>query len=219
MGQYHMVVNLDKREYISPHKLGCGLKLWEQLANGDIGGTGGALLVLLACSNGRGGGDFDTGENWNGPEREFPRDNTHGGPMPEEYPAIAARTIGRWAGDRIAVVGDYAEDGDLAPEHHAGSVYTLCHDREEVEESAGYAEKMAVEAEAHVSGKVHGETAAQWRERAEFLRGSGPFTDVSDDVLTVLTHELHLVVDETQGWREIRRAEEGDAIAPDTVAA
>ena len=35
------------------------------------------------------------------------------GPMPEEYPVIAKRTIGRWAGDRIALVGDYAEDSDL----------------------------------------------------------------------------------------------------------
>ena len=33
MGQYWLPVNLDKREFVNPHKLGAGLKLWEQLAN------------------------------------------------------------------------------------------------------------------------------------------------------------------------------------------
>jgi hypothetical protein len=46
--------------------------------------------------------------------------------MPDDYPAVAKRTIGRWAGDRIAFVGDYAEDGDLAPEHGAKSIYGRC---------------------------------------------------------------------------------------------
>jgi hypothetical protein len=32
--------------------------------------------------------------------------------MPTDYPAIARRTIGRWAGDRVALVGDYAKDSD-----------------------------------------------------------------------------------------------------------
>ena len=30
MGQYHYTVNLDKKEYLVPHKLGDGLKLLEQ---------------------------------------------------------------------------------------------------------------------------------------------------------------------------------------------
>lgn len=42
-----------------------------------------ALFMLVVNSNGRGGGDFD--------DHEF---------------------IGRWAGDRIVVQGDYAEPGD-----------------------------------------------------------------------------------------------------------
>lgn len=164
MGQYHVVVNLSKREYVNPHSLGCGAKLWEQLANGNIGSTGGALLILLACSNGRGGGDLDTVENWHGPERTFPEHNVCGGPMPEGYPAIATRTIGRWAGDRIAVVGDYADDGDLAPEHRAGTIYGLCREGgcPRVQDNEG-------------------------------------FTDISDDVLAVLTHELHLNVDDPMG--------------------
>ncbi len=78
MGQYHIVVNLDKREKIHPHVLGNGMKLWEQLASHP--GTGAALIVLLAsASNGDGGGDLST-----------------------ENPII-----GSWRGDRIAMVGDY----------------------------------------------------------------------------------------------------------------
>lgn len=99
MGQYHLTVNLDKKEFLDPHKLGDGLKLWEQI--NSHGGVCAALLLLLACSNGRGGGDV------------------------EEHPIV-----GRWAGDRIAVVGDYAEDTDLAPEHKAGSIYERCNSGE-----------------------------------------------------------------------------------------
>lgn len=80
MGQYHVVVNLDKQEFVYPYQIGCGLKLWEQLANSPSTGT--ALIVLLAsASNGQGGGDL------------------------EESPVV-----GRWRGDRIAFVGDYDEE-------------------------------------------------------------------------------------------------------------
>lgn len=207
MGQYHMVVNLDKREFVSPHKLGCGLKLWEQLANGEIGGTSGALLVLLACSNGRGGGDLDTGENWHGPERVIMADV---GPAPplgadgRSYADIAASMIGRWAGDRIAVVGDYAEDSDLAPEHYAAMIYGLCHDAGTIAKSAAYCETMAAEA---TGGIKNGLAAAEWRARGLLFRTLTPFTDISEDVLAVLAHELHLTTTTNDtGWRSISRA-------------
>jgi hypothetical protein len=83
MGQYWLPVNLTKKEFIDPHKLGSGLKLWEQIANHP--GTGTALLIL--CANmveRRGGGDLG------------------------EHPAV-----GRWAGDRIAIIGDYALPEDM----------------------------------------------------------------------------------------------------------
>ena len=125
MGQYWMVVNLDKKEYLLSHKLGTGLKLWEQLANHP--GTGAALIVLCAAMpEPRGGGDFDLDENWHGPERTFPEHNVDPAPMPEAYPVIAKRTIGRWAGDRIALIGDYAEKGDLPPRFHADTIYARC---------------------------------------------------------------------------------------------
>jgi len=81
MGQYHIPVNLDKKQTVNPHKLATGLKLWEQLANNP--GTGAALVVLLAsASNGDGGGDLQTGNP----------------------------VIGSWRGDRIAFVGDYDDN-------------------------------------------------------------------------------------------------------------
>lgn len=184
MGQYHMVVNLDKREYLNPHHLGCGLKLWEQLANGGIGGTGGALIVLLACSNGRGGGDFDTDTNWHGPERG---DLSGPGPMPDDYPTIARRTIGRWAGDRIAVVGDYAEDKDLKPRDKASMIYSLCSDPTDIRENVQWL------------------TDQQRMEEAEALVKATPFKDISEDVFRVMQHELDLIVVDDRGWREIRR--------------
>jgi hypothetical protein len=83
MGQYHKVYNLDRKEFIHPHKIDCGLKLVEQM--GFRGSTADALFLLVANSNGRGGGDV----------------NDH--PM-----------IGRWAGDRVVVQGDYSEVNDKA---------------------------------------------------------------------------------------------------------
>jgi len=84
MGQYHLIANIDKREYLHPHEFGDGFKLME--FGQSAGGTLTALTVLLAAANGRGGGDF------------------HG-------PTGAC--AGMWAGDRIAIIGDYFEDGDV----------------------------------------------------------------------------------------------------------
>jgi hypothetical protein len=104
MGQYHLLVNLDKHEYVMPHRVGDGLKLGEQC--GTVYGTCSAAIMLCCCSNGRGGGDFYDGHD---------------------------DVIGRWAGDRIAWVGDYAVDEDLPEEFHAGSIYSRCIDREQLE--------------------------------------------------------------------------------------
>lgn len=95
MGQYHLTVNLDRREFLMPHTLGDGLKLIEQTTNPDPGLMT-ALHILLACSNGRGGGDLSN------------------------HPLV-----GRWTGDRIAVVGDYAEQPDI-PGCDASAIYAQC---------------------------------------------------------------------------------------------
>ena len=109
MGQYYMVVNLDKKEYLYPHMLGNGLKLMEF---GSGGGTTKALAVLLSNSNGRGGGDCHVPDGY---KDEF---------------------SGRWAGDRIVIAGDYAERGDPGEEPEGGStekyknLYMQCQEEE-----------------------------------------------------------------------------------------
>lgn len=87
MGQYHYLVNLDKKQVVHPHQIGNGFKLKEQI--GWEYSTAAVLVVLLASSSrngGRGGGDFHA-----------------------KHPLI-----GSWAGDRIAFVGDYAELDDIS---------------------------------------------------------------------------------------------------------
>lgn len=157
MGQYWRVVNLDRREFINPYTLGAGAKLWEQLANAP--GPGAALIILCAAMpEPRGGGDLDMDANWHGPERV---DMTGPGKMPEKYPAIAKRTIGRWAGDRIAIVGDYAENGDIqkakrkVTDAPVSKIYELCHSARDVEKPP-----------------------------------KGAFIDISADVARVIEHEL-----------------------------
>ena len=97
MGQYHKIVNLTKREFIDSHGLSIGTKALEQLLSGVS--TQEALFLLLMCSNGRGGGDVRA-------------EDPHG-------------LIGRWAGDRIAVIGDYTEDGDIEGVD-TGAAYSAC---------------------------------------------------------------------------------------------
>lgn len=94
MGQYHMLVNLDKREFVSPHGLGLGLKQREH--NGAFDGTlADALYFLTMTSPARGGGDYAQTD-------------------------ISAR----WAGDRCVVLGDYTEDSDIPNYVGAGSLWS-----------------------------------------------------------------------------------------------
>ena len=84
MGQYHGLFNLDKKEMLFPHELGFGAKQWEH--TGFQGSLSDILYALCAYQVARGGGDFqDDGGIFKG----------------------------RWHGDRVAVIGDYAALGDL----------------------------------------------------------------------------------------------------------
>lgn len=83
MGQYHKVYNKTKNECLNAHKFGQGLKLVEQI--GFEGSVADVLFLLLANSNGRGGGDFEDHD-----------------------------IIGRWAGDEIVVQGDYSDPDDVS---------------------------------------------------------------------------------------------------------
>jgi hypothetical protein len=88
MGQYHMLVNLDRKEYVNPHELGLGLKQWEHACSGgghyENGTLPQALYILTMTSPARGGGDF-----------------------------TKLDISGRWSGDRCVVLGDYTEEGDI----------------------------------------------------------------------------------------------------------
>ena len=86
MGQYHYLVNLDKKQFVHPHQIANGMKIAEQI--GWEYSTATVLVMLLASSSkdcGRGGGDFRAKHS----------------------------LIGSWAGDRIAFIGDYAESSDI----------------------------------------------------------------------------------------------------------
>ena len=83
MGQYHKLVNIDKQEQVISYTLGLGAKQYEQ--TGCEGSISDALYLLLMTSPARGGGD------WQG------------------FDGLS----GRWAGDRVLVLGDYSTDEDL----------------------------------------------------------------------------------------------------------
>lgn len=97
MGQYWIAVNLDKKEKIRPHAMGDGAKLGEFL-EGNM--AAGLVLLCAAQRERRGGGDLN--------------DETD----------AAKQAIGRWAGDRVALLGDYAEDSDLPGVPEASKVYS-----------------------------------------------------------------------------------------------
>lgn len=138
MGQYHKIANLDKREFIDPHKLGTGLKAIEQVWSGM---TGKAMLVLMVCPTPRGGGDL-----------------------------FGHEVIGRWHGDRVVVVGDYAEEGDFIctrNDETADTIYDRCysHDAEPSQPKSYYftdvSEQVGEVLEELLDGKFSGEG---WRD-------------------------------------------------------
>ena len=91
MGQYYLIVNCKKEQYLRPHVFGCGSKLMEfsTTANGPMA----ALAVLCASGNGRGGG---------GDLHASTIDDPRG-------------LVGSWAGDPIVVAGDYADPWQHVP--------------------------------------------------------------------------------------------------------
>lgn len=170
MGQYWIPVNLDKREYIDPHKLGAGMKLLEQAWNAP--GTTAALLLLTAAM----------------PERR-------GGGDPEEHPAI-----GRWAGDRVAVVGDYAEDSDMPNcEIPASIIYTLCNSKKEVTEQIEHWEKMLPD----MPKKPQQALAA----KIKAAKAQKPFKDITASVVEMIEKVFNGKF-VGKGWRTFQPAQE-----------
>jgi len=109
MGQYHNVVNIDRLEFLEPRAFGDGPKLTEFAFS--AGGMLSALSGLLATSSGRGFGDFHTSSNpsrgLNGQD-EWLAECGYTAELVDEF------VLGRWAGNRIAIIGDYFQADDLA---------------------------------------------------------------------------------------------------------
>lgn len=184
MGQYWIPISISKREYVSPHKLGCGLKLWEQLANHP--GTGAALIILCAAmQEQRGGGDLNLGD-----EEGFVGDLKKA--AGQSYAEIAKRTIGRWAGDRIALVGDYAVRGDLKPKDDADLIYHLCSSDEE-----------RLSAVAHYKDYAKQTGKQEYEDKANRLAAAQLYTDISYDVCAVIEHELEGKFT-GDGWKDFK---------------
>jgi uncharacterized protein CbrC (UPF0167 family) len=117
MGQYFKAVNEDKEEVVCPWCLGGGAKLWEWAANP----YGSVFTLLLRRSSAGGGGDYY------GYRTQEIHPDPAGGEPPETAIAAAMRrtgalegapvtgpahaVVGRWAGDRVMLVGDYDSSG------------------------------------------------------------------------------------------------------------
>lgn len=93
MGQYFKAINTDKQEYVCPWCIDGGAKLWEWAAN-----TQGSIFTLLLRKSDEGGGGDYYG---------YHRGCGEGGAIHGPLSPIA----GRWAGDRVALVGDYDSSG------------------------------------------------------------------------------------------------------------
>ena len=103
MGQYFLLVNKDKQEYVCPWCLGGGAKLWEWAANSEIR----IVALLLRQSNEGGGGDwYGYHQGYDEGECVECKQGKHG----ED-----AKVVGSWAGDRVVLVGDY-DKSDLFDE-------------------------------------------------------------------------------------------------------
>lgn len=114
MGQYFKAVNLDKREYVCPWCIGGLAKLWEWAANP----WGAIFVMLLRKSTGTGGGDYNAGptqvislDQCSDPDTllKMIRAGVAREGQPISLPPDS--TVGRWAGDRVALVGDYDDSG------------------------------------------------------------------------------------------------------------
>ena len=141
MGQYHLVVNLDKQEFLNPWDLNWGAKQKEH--TGFAGSAGDAIYLLTMTSPNRGGGDYD------------------------QYDGVS----GRWAGDRVVVLGDYTEpheDRDLGYKGE-GSLYRRVMDSyENISATVSFALKDAFAWETDYQQKLHDQAQA-WRDHLSAL--------------------------------------------------
>ena len=105
MSQCYVIVNLDDREYLTPHRFGHGASL-KEIDQGP--GVMTALALLCSDGNGRGGNDFYAND------RDL------------DQTAILAKIAGRWAGKRIVVARDYGDPGKFVPAYKDENLCDIC---------------------------------------------------------------------------------------------
>jgi hypothetical protein len=172
MGQYHLPVNYRKKEFLSPHTLGVGFKQWEQIAS--MASVPQALYALLCTSNHRGGGDLD-GEEY------YTKNGVN-----------AAGVLGRWAGDPIAIIGDYSEDYDLPRRPYNEALWHYC------------CEIRARQDPEYTPDDEDPEDIAEFQTgRKRF----GKWTDITELVIPVLEKNLGVIIYTEPGhtWRSCKR--------------
>jgi hypothetical protein len=195
MGQYYIIVNPVKKQFINPHKFGSGLKLME--FTNDQHGPLQALAILLSNGNGQGGGDL-------GMEG-----------LTEEQQAL----IGSWAGDPVIVAGDYGEAWKFfSREEYDGKDYT---EEEALYQQAngrvGTFDELSGTVKAtgktrtvtHTFGRRKDRTTGEIVMRDENLYSLARcfFTDISDEIIRVVAigeggHHPWVCIDQNKdGWR------------------
>ena len=113
MAQYFLLVNLDKKEYVDPLKLGGGLTLWEW-CTGDQ-----ARIISWLLAKGPQDGTylpFASKEFAEAMDRYIHGKDDSALKIVGEIASTRIgegkyKTVGRWAGDRIVLVGDYDDSG------------------------------------------------------------------------------------------------------------
>lgn len=95
MGQAHRIANLDRHEYLDPNAFEFASSQLCAL-NGSDGAMWG-MTLLVAASNGKGSGDFSPVDGGSGVEPQEPDERTQ----------ALLDLVGRWAGQRVAIIGDY----------------------------------------------------------------------------------------------------------------
>jgi hypothetical protein len=104
MGQYFKIVNLDKKEWIRPG----GLKLWELCANNEIRMLG----YLLATNNPDGTAIIKWFDDPEEAKKKYGQDFIILSYHKEHKLGFGMKPLkyfGHWCGDRIAIIGDYAD--------------------------------------------------------------------------------------------------------------
>jgi len=166
MGQYFLIVNLDKKEYLHPHKLASGLKFWEILASNSATR---ALAFLLRQSSEGGGGDYGKAT----------------------YQEDKKSYCGRWAGDKITIVGDYDNS----------KIYEKCCTESEMLQ--------------------HNKWCFEEHHLDQVLTKKDLFKDITDKMLQqyndFIEIEEYQVEVKSDGWREKKKKSDSKKACPDMI--